>query len=266
MWWPRKPTTTVDEVPHQFFETPGVGGYWDKDRLNPAEKVVLHDLYNESKNEPILEIGVGAGRITSYLLNVTDQYVGIDYSANMIDSCKHRFPDADLRLCDARSMPCFGSNCFSVVMLWGNVIDDVRPAERSVILREANRILKANGILLLSSHNLDWNEIARGASGFEGLRPWSDLDFLSIAVYGRCLLKQFWTRMSQKDYAVFSEYFHFQGNRMVVPTCYIRKEAQEKQLLRTGFAEISAMTMDGEQFTEAGRSRGFMIYYTARKR
>lgn len=264
MWWYRKPTATADELNHQLWEMPGVHNQWDKD-LDKAEEIILHDLYNESKNEPILEIGTGDGRITSHLLNITTQYVGIDYSANMIDSCKRKFPDADLRLCDARSLSCFGSNCFYVVMLWGNVIDDVRPAERSVILREINRILKGNGILLLSSHNLDWNGIARGASGFKGLRPWHDLDFLSIAVYGRCLLNQFWTRMAQKGCAVFPEYFRIQGNRIVVPTCYIRKEAQEKQLLRTGFTEISVMTMGGEQFTEANRSRGLMLFYTARK-
>lgn len=264
MWWHRKTTTTADELNHKFWEMPGVCDIWSKG-LYKAEKVILHDLYNESKNEPILEIGVGEGRVTSHLLNITTQHVGIDYSANMIDLCKHKFPDADLRLCDARSMSCFDSNCFHVVVLWGNVIDDVRPAERSVILREINRILKRNGILLLSSHNLDWNRIARGASGFEGLRPWNDLDFLSIAVYGRCLLNQFWTRMAQKDCAVFPEYFCFQENRMVVPTCYIRKEGQEKQLLRTGFTEISVMTTDGEQFTEANRSRGYMLFYNARK-
>jgi ubiquinone/menaquinone biosynthesis C-methylase UbiE len=264
MWWRKKPTAAADELNRQFWEMQGACDTWLKD-LYKAEKIILHDLYNESKNEPLLEIGVGEGRITSSLLSITTRYVGIDYSANMIELCKHRFPDADLRLCDARSMSCFGSDCFYLVVLWGNVIDDVRPTERSVILREINRILKRNGILLLSSHNLDWNGIARGASGFEGLRAWKDLDFLSTAVYGRCLLKQFWTRMAQKDCAVFPEYFRFQGNRMVVPTCYIRKEAQEKQLLRTGFTEISVMTIDGEQFTEASRSRGYMLFYTARK-
>lgn len=264
MWQHGKPTATADQLNHRLWETPGVCETCGKD-LNPAERIILHDLYDKSKNEPVLEIGVGDGRITFDLLKITTQYVGIDYSANMIDLCKNNFPDADLRVCDARSMSCFGSNCFYVVMLWGNVIDDVRPTERSVILREINRVLKRNGILLLSSHNLDWNEIARGASDFGGLRPWNRLDFLSIAVYGRCLLNQFWTRMTQKDRAVFPEYFHFQGNRIVVPTCYIRKEAQEEELLRTGFTEISAMTMDGEPFTEADRSKDFMIYYTARK-
>ncbi|MBO0797390.1 MAG: class I SAM-dependent methyltransferase, partial [Blastocatellia bacterium] len=201
MWWHRKSTATADEPIHQYWEMLGVRNQW-AEGLDKAEELILHDLYNESKNEPILEVGIGGGRITSHLLNITTQYVGIDFSARIVEASKSKFPDADLRECDARSMACFDSNSFHVVMLWDQVIDDVRPAERSVILREANRILKQNGILLLSSHNLDWNGLA------EVNRPsWNELDFRRITVYGRTLLNQFWTQVTQKDCAVFPEYY-----------------------------------------------------------
>jgi ubiquinone/menaquinone biosynthesis C-methylase UbiE len=274
MWWHRKSTATADEI-HQFWDILG-GGQVTSNLLNAtaqlaggldkAEEVILRDLYNESKNEPILEVGIGGGRVTSHLLNITTQYVGIDYSVSIVDACKHKFPDADFRVCDMRSMSCFDSNSFHVVMLWG-VLDQVPPAERSIILREANRILKGNGILSLWSHNIDWN-------GFEEFnRPsWNELDFLRISVYGRALLNQFWARITQKDCAVFPEYIAvpmatpWQNRIIVMPQCYIRKETQEGQLQRTGFTEINVMARDGEPFTETSRSRAPVLFYTARKR
>jgi ubiquinone/menaquinone biosynthesis C-methylase UbiE len=263
--WNKKPARATDEVMHQLYETPGVADYSGKN-LDKAEEVTLQELYDEIEHEPLLEIGVGGGRVTSHLLNISTQYVGIDYSNSLLALCKQRFPDADLRLCDARALSCFDSGGFHVVVLWGNAIDDVSPSDRLPLLREINRILKNNGILLLSSHNLDWNRVARSC-GFEGLRSWTDLDFLRIRVYGRCLLSQFWTWIAQKDYAVFHEYIPEDERvpRAVVPCYYIRKEGQERQLAETGFTQISVMTMDGKQFTEASRSRDYMIFYTARK-
>jgi ubiquinone/menaquinone biosynthesis C-methylase UbiE len=258
MEWHRKSTATTGDPVHQYWEMLGVRNQWAED-LDAAEELILHDLSNKSKNKPILEVGIGGGRITTHLLKITRKYVGIDFSANIVGACKHKFPDADLRLCDARSMSCFDSGSFHVVMLWDQVIDDVQPAERSVILREANRILEGNGILLLASHNLDWSGLA------EVNKPsWNEFDLLSIAVYGRTLLSRVWTQITQKGYAVFPEYYPLQ-NRIIAPTCYIRKEYQEQQLRQTGFTEISVMTRDGEQFTEASRSRDFTLFYTARK-
>jgi ubiquinone/menaquinone biosynthesis C-methylase UbiE len=258
MEWHRKSTVPAVEPVHQYWEMLGVRNRWAED-LDQAEEIMLQQLNDESKNEPILEVGIGGGRITTHLLKITNQYIGIDFSASIIDACRHKFPDADLRLCDVRSMSCFDSSSFHVVMLWDQVIDDVHPAERSGIIREAYRILKGNGILLLASHNLDWDGLG------EVNRPsWKQLDFLSLAVYGRTLLNKFWARITQKDCAVFPEYYPLQ-NRIIAPTCYIRKEAQEEQLRRTGFTEICVRTRDGEKFTEASRSRDFTLFYTARK-
>lgn len=61
------------------------------------EEKMVCSLFNNKEYKSILELGVGTGRITSYLINKSEDYKGIDISQSMINQLKQKIdkPRAD---------------------------------------------------------------------------------------------------------------------------------------------------------------------------
>jgi ubiquinone/menaquinone biosynthesis C-methylase UbiE len=102
----------------------------------------------------------------------------------MIRVARERFPDADLRVADARDLTSIcPDEAFDVVLFSFNGIDAVDHAGRVSVIEEARRVLVVGGLFLFSSLNL------AGKSFDE--RPWrqqSMLDWLRVARHpGRSL-------------------------------------------------------------------------------
>jgi ubiquinone/menaquinone biosynthesis C-methylase UbiE len=256
----------------KYYQSIGVAEYYASSScgtaLGQAEKVILHAIDNEFKNMPILEIGVGGGRLVPYLQALSKDYVGVDYSEKMIEVCRKRFENMTFLTCDATNMPMFKENQFSVVVFWGHGLDDVSAHSRLMILRECYRILKTNGILLFSSHNLDHEKIFK-CSVLEGLtwKKWySAADPLRLKTFGWYLLKRLWGWISNKGYMICPYYeINPYPRKVVLPTYWIKKETQEKQLWELGFSNISALAGDGKLLDGGNRHRDCATFYTARK-
>ncbi len=103
---------------------------------------------------PILELGVGAGRAVPLLRNLSTDYVGIDYLAPMVESTRQRYPDADIRLGDARDLSAFAADRFGLVVFSFMGIDAVDREGRARILSEAHRVLRPGGHFWFSTLNL----------------------------------------------------------------------------------------------------------------
>jgi ubiquinone/menaquinone biosynthesis C-methylase UbiE len=256
------------EVNHRYYEAPGVAEFYSSYRtaLFPAEEIILRAIEEEFKNMPILEIGVGGGRLVPYLQAISKDYIGVDYSEKMIELCRKEFEGITFLTCDATNMPIFKEGQFSVVVFCGNGLDDVSAQSRLMILRECYRILKANGVLLFSTHNLDRRWIFK-TSVLEGLtwKKWySAADPLRLKAFGWYLLKRSWGWISNKGYMVVP-YYEITPRKAVLPTYWIRKETQERQLLELGFSNINALATDGKPLDSKNRYRDFMVFYNARK-
>lgn len=119
--------------------------------LLPAE-VELFERHIGPRDR-VLDLGVGAGRTTAALAERSASYVGLDYAAAMVESCRTRFPDLDFVDGDASDLAMFRDNEFDVVVFSFNGIDCIIPAEgRSRCLAEIHRVLVPGGRLILSSH------------------------------------------------------------------------------------------------------------------
>jgi ubiquinone/menaquinone biosynthesis C-methylase UbiE len=252
----------------KYYQSSDVAEYYSsyKTTLFRAEEVILRAIEEEFRNMPILEIGVGGGRLVPYLLALSKDYVGVDYSEHMIELCRKKFDGITFSTCNAKNMSMFKEGQFSVVVFWGNGLDDMGAYDRQMIFRECYRILKTNGILLFSSHNLDRSGILK-ASLSEGLtwKKWYNaVDPLRLKVLGWGLLKQLWGWVSDKEYVIFP-YYEMAPHKVVLPTFWIRKEAQERQLLELGFSNVNALATDGKPLDSENRYRDFMIFYNARK-
>lgn len=102
----------------------------------------------------ILDVGVGGGRTTAYLSQKAIRYVGVDYSEEMIRTCREKFPALEFRVADASDLSAFPDASFDAVVIAFNGLDCLFPNEqRWQCLRECGRVLRAGGVLVFSSHN-----------------------------------------------------------------------------------------------------------------
>jgi len=252
----------------QFYETAEVvERFSEGNLLFKAEEVILSSLRGEFKDKPLLEIGIGAGRVTPLLRDLSKDYIGADSSQRMIDLCKQKFGDGAFLACDARHMPIFQNKQFAAVFFCWNGIDEVSASDRMLILEEIYRVLKKDGVFVFSSHNLDWEAIpsysfsgfSRSGAAFEVLRD----GVLCLRAYASALSARLRSRVSRRGYAVIQEYEEPPG--ILVPRLFISKEAQVRQLLDAGFNQVEAWAGEGAPLDDENRGRDHLVYYVARK-
>jgi SAM-dependent methyltransferase len=131
-----------------------------------GEEAAFTAIRDEIRGQPVLDLGIGAGRTTTLLRPLTDDYVGIDYLPQMVAAAQEKHPDLRIELGDARDLGRFADGSFGVVVFSWNGIDAVGHEDRRRILDEVARVLRPGGIFLYSTHNLD-------GPGY-GQKPWGN--------------------------------------------------------------------------------------------
>lgn len=152
-----------DQAAHlKLYSTPEIVAQWAKmDALTACEQRVFDTHLHPGMS--ILDLGVGAGRTTPYLSAMAARYVGVDYSAEMIQACRGKFPHLQFHVADASDLSQFADASFEAVVFSFNGLDCLAPYEkREKCLRECHRVLKPGGIYIFSTHNprslfLDWH-------------------------------------------------------------------------------------------------------------
>lgn len=259
----------IYQVNKRYYDSPGVPeSYAKRTGLFKGEEIIISRLYSEIKDKPILDIGVGPGRTTPYLCSLSGQYVGIDYSENMLKPCRASYADIPLLLCDARDL-CFKSGSFDAVFWFFNGIDDVDQEHRGRILREACRVLNQNGYFVFSSHNLDTK--IKPAYVFSGLVfPGNRIEFIKansvrikryiFGIFNHLKNKKHERRGDQ--YSIIND----QANSYRLLTYYTKKENQVRDLEASGFCNIEMFGRDGSFIEKNQPCADDLIYYVARKR
>jgi SAM-dependent methyltransferase len=98
---------------------------------------------------------VGTGRTVPLMALLTDDYVGIDVSDEMVSACRRNYPDKDIRIGDARTLSDFQDENFDLVLFSFNGIDALEDRYRKEVLRAVHRVLDTDGLFLFSSLNKD---------------------------------------------------------------------------------------------------------------
>ena len=102
--------------------------YAGRDFLLDSERAILDAHADDLHGKSILDLGMGTGRTTEYLLRLSRDYVGVDYSPAMSEYCRSRFPGVDFRCGDAADLSPFADGSFDVVVFSFNGIDHAPPA------------------------------------------------------------------------------------------------------------------------------------------
>ena len=121
--------------------------------VDPGERAATEYLAAECHDKPILDIGVGCGRTTSLLQAISSDYVGVDYTRELLDVAVEKNPRVRYQYMDARDMHEFVDASFYLVNFSFNAIDAVDYEDRLRILREVHRVMRPGGLYLFSGHN-----------------------------------------------------------------------------------------------------------------
>src|SRR6185437_16849190 len=121
--------------------------------LQPPEIAIFSRIGPEFADKRILDLGVGAGRTTPYLLEISKNYIGIDFSLAMISACQTRYPTAEFAVGDARDLSQFPAASFDFVLFSHNGIDCLDHPGRLRALAEIRRVLAPSGVFVFSTRN-----------------------------------------------------------------------------------------------------------------
>lgn len=121
--------------------------------LAEYERACLESVAPFIRNHRILDIGIGAGRTVAPLRMYSKDYLGVDYTPEMVEHCRHQYPGVRFAHVDARSMKAFADASFDVAFFSCNGISMVDHPGRLAILSEVRRVLAPDGIFIFSTCN-----------------------------------------------------------------------------------------------------------------
>ena len=206
--------------------------YTGYDHLMESEGAILELLRSEGLAElRMLDLGVGGGRTTIHFAPHAGEYVGVDYSAPLVEACRRRFADSGWEhvtfdVGDARELA-YEDDSFDFVMFSWNGLDAVGDEpDRLRALREIRRVLRLGGRFFFSAHNLEYALTRRGWPRW---------------LLRRVLNPRLKSLESQPAGRVVDERVGFSWESHY----YIRPAAQLDQLRSVGFTDAVALRPDG---------------------
>lgn len=219
---------------------------------DPGERNVLNRLAPRIRNGRILDVGVGAGRTAWILPLLSDAYVAIDYTPEMVKAARDLHPALEIRTGDARRLDDFEDGSFDFVMFSYNGLDALGDVDRQTALGEFYRVLVPGGILMFST--LDRTGIAYRE------RPWDRIDrsgqrsslrrAVTFSLKAPFRLARYWRetmnwnrlRKLGKDHGDWA-IGHLSAHEFGLLVHYITPEAEKRELERHGFI-LETMTDD----------------------
>lgn len=222
----------------EVYNRPDIASHYLSSVLQPAEALLLQAVTERGGVVDMLDLGVGAGRTSFFFLPFVRRYLGIDLASRMIDLCRARFADyrgtTDFAFCveDAAALRSCSDASFDVVLFSCNGLDCLDVASRADCLQEMFRVLRAGGILLFSTHNVQALEACFGET--------SSLDATRLAAIRRHNAP--FSHYIGKDAALFWDGVY--GDDGVLRHLYVNPRAQKLALERHGFTGIRVISSE----------------------
>lgn len=157
-WNNNEEITNYKEFYKEFSNKREFGGSysnWDHLRKSRFNNTINH-MYNailRKKPSNILDIGCGDG-INLPLANIFHwvSYEGIDYAEKTIEAAKRDYPNVKFKVGDAFNLP-YSDKSFDMAIMSSVLILYKNEEDRIKLLKEAYRVLKDDGILIINVWN-----------------------------------------------------------------------------------------------------------------
>lgn len=232
-------------------------GQWDQ--LLPAEKVLLEVYRERIAGRRVLDLGCGGGRTSPWLHALAAEYIGLDYSAKMIRTCRARYPDITFTQGDATNLASFGDARFDFVLFSYNGIDTMSHERRLEVLAEVHRVLRDDGLFAFSSHSIDFRNIV---TAFDRSAPLTPAGLRRNLKYLRSYLAVRRHQVRTNQYAILSD--PRAGSRQL--SYFISRANQVAQLEAARFADTEILSWNGRLVSADEPDRDSMaFYYICRK-
>jgi ubiquinone/menaquinone biosynthesis C-methylase UbiE len=125
--------------------------------FNEEEELIV-DFAKKYNSPLILELGCGSGRCLKVLQNNGfKKLFGIDISSKMLKKAKNSLSNSAILLQhDFRERLPFENNYFDIIIITGNTLTSGGVVESNIVLKQAFRILKKDGFLIIGSYDAEF--------------------------------------------------------------------------------------------------------------
>ena len=217
-------------------------------------------LYRDRiEGQRVLDLGCGGGRTSPWLHALASRYLGVDYSAKMIEVCRARYPEFAFTQGNARDLAALGDASFDFVLFSYNGIDTMPHTQRLEILAAVRRVLRDDGWFVFSSHSIEFRNIVVAFDRSGPITPaglWRNLKYL------RSYLRVRRYQVRTSEYAILSD--PRGGTRLL--NYFISRTNQIEQLRANGFVDIDILSWDGRRVSaDEPDSDSSAFYYICRK-
>lgn len=245
------------------YESKSVVSSYINMRLQNPEVMILVKHRESIVDKHVLDIGCGSGRTTAVLKNLSSGYIGLDYSLEMVESCRKRFENVRFIHGDVRDMSEFKDKEFDYVMFSFNGLDSINHEGRLKGLREIRRVLKQDGLFVFSAHNRKHRYAISRPKMKLSTTLCKQVEHFKEFV--KSSINHLRNRNHQKfedEYAIINDVAH----NYAMLTYYIDKENQISQLKDAGFETIEMYDTLGNTLNpDSDDKDSAWIYYVARK-
>jgi ubiquinone/menaquinone biosynthesis C-methylase UbiE len=228
--------------------------------IDDGEQRLFERAFARYRGGHFLDIGVGGGRTAGLLQPHAGNYLGIDYTPEMVDIARANHPDLRFATMDARTLTEIEDRSIDLVVFSYNGIDSVDPEGRLAILAEVNRVLRPGGAFLFSTFHRHWSGFQQIPS-HRSVVPASSNPLLLGLRYARYAMGAWRARqhrlheVREGEHAIHLHPAHYFGIMVYATT----PEQINRQLEAAGFivpgsifdengAEVSGQTSAGTQY------------------